>query len=95
MTDQMRATGKQIVDWALRTLGAVLMLLGSVVMTYLFTEIRELKREQSTLQTMHAALAARVSSEREDTLRSLDRIENTVNKIDSKIDTIKDSVGKN
>lgn len=94
MTDAMRANGKVIAEWTLRTMGAVMLTVGSFVLTHLFGEIRELKREQAVIQTNHAALAARVSSEREDTLRSLNRIELTVNKIDSKIDTIKDNVGR-
>lgn len=95
MTDQGRANGKQFVEWTLRTLGAVLLAAGSFAMSHLFAEINNIKREQSVMQSQHSALAARVSSEREDTLRSLNRIELTVNKIDSKIDTIKDHQGRN
>ena len=88
MTEATKVRGVQV----LQAIGGIALFFGSFILKNVNDDVRALKGEMTIVQTSHAALSARVSSEREDTLRSLNRIEGTLNRMDAKVDTIKQTV---
>lgn len=80
----------QIIAWILQTAGGLLLLAVTALVNSMRGEFQRVREGQAKLQTDYAALSARVSSEREDTLRSLNRIEVSLRTISHKIDDLRD-----
>lgn len=83
-----------MVAWIINAAGALLLLLAKSSFDNNKRDVVTLQGNYQTLQIQHAALSAKVAAERDDTLRSLSRIEGALRTINHKLDDLRDSNGR-